>query len=285
MADNERLTKRELQERRRAERKAAEAAAAKRAQQQTWRRAGFTLLVLALIGGVLYLAFGMGPDAIDAEIVVAREDAIAAQEAAGCEVTSEEALPSREHFEPQNAPAPDSLYTAGRPTNSGGHYSNPLPPVPAADRQLDERATTHNLEHGSVIAWYDPAKVDGETVSAMESWAEKLSSSGFAQARSGGGIFVSPYSDPGISSGKAIAVRSWGFSMDCDSWDETYANGIVIERYGSHGPSPEANLSPFPEGVLAYADGGAATTTETEGGTATETETGAGTGAEETATE
>jgi hypothetical protein len=127
------------------------------------------------------------------------------------------------------------------------------PTVPFTDRQLDERATTHNLEHGAIIVWYDPEQVDDAALEEMEAWSNRLNDAGF-QNNGGGAIMVSAYTEPGIASGKAIALRAWSVAVDCDEWDETAVNSFVVENYGTRGVAPERGISRFPEGVLGYAD-------------------------------
>jgi hypothetical protein len=121
-----------------------------------------------------------------------------------------------------------------------------------ADSQLDVLALGHNLEHGAVMAWYDPEQVDNATIAAMEQWSEQLNNTGFAMPAAGAGIFVAPFTDPGISSGEAIALRSWNLGVDCGSWNETAANSFVIETFGQRGGAPEG--VPFPDGTIGYAD-------------------------------
>jgi hypothetical protein len=116
---------------------------------------------------------------------------------------------------------------------------------------VDERALTHNLEHGSVIAWFDPEQVDSGTERDMETWMLSRQQMGF-ESRAGGDVFVSPYA--GITSGKAIALRAWGEAMDCDAWNQDVADAFIIDHWGTHGIAPERPLSPYPDGALSYSD-------------------------------
>ncbi|MFT5563629.1 MAG: hypothetical protein ACI970_000342, partial [Myxococcota bacterium] len=52
----------------------------------------------------------------------------------------------------------------------------------------------------------------------------------------------------------AIAIRYWGGGLDCDSWDETYANGVVVDNFGTRGNAPESPLGPYPVDALEYSD-------------------------------
>lgn len=254
MAEEERLTKAERRAKKRAERKRRQAASSDRDWQQLAKNAAITLGVLAGAAGVIWLAFFAGPESIDEAIVLSAAEVEEARAAAGCEIVNTQLEFERAHFEPNQAPPANTLYTTIRPTHGGPHFvqTHPLI-VGGSDSQLDERATTHNLEHGSIIAWYDPEAVEGGAVGDMEAWSEALNDSGFSNSRAGGGIFVSPYTDPGISSGKAVALRAWGVAMDCDEWDRTVANSFVLQYFGTHSPiAPEGNLNPFPEELLQW---------------------------------
>lgn len=255
MAEQEKLPNKERRALAREERKRKAEQEAKAARKRKTITGLSTLLVGALIIAVVVTAF-TGRGGTLEPIVLDAASVEAAQGAAGCETISDEPLVEREHFEPTAAPPADTLYTGPRPTHSGSHYNQTFPIVSrGADNQIEERALTHNLEHGSIAVWYDPEQVDGSAIDAMEDWSESLNDNGFTVTRGGTAIFVSPYTDPGISSGKAIAIRAWGLAIDCDTWDEEAANGIVTDRFGSHGIAPEGSFAPFPEDVMSYADG------------------------------
>lgn len=273
MAEHERLTNKERRERARAERKRKEEEAAQKAKRQRLTSILASVLVLGLIGVVVFTALA-GDDAGEVEdtITLASAEAEEARASAGCEVVDDTPLPSRDHFDAAAAPPADVLYTGVRPTHSGSHYTTTHPTLPFSGDQLDERALTHNLEHGAVIAWFDPAQVDDATTDAMREWSTRLNNSGF-DAQGGAAIFAAAYEEPGISSGKAIAFRAWGIAMDCDEWDEDAANSFVIDRYGSHGIAPERNFAPYPEEVLRYEDREVGDTPDTEAPTDGETAT------------
>lgn len=253
MAEQERLTKKERRERAREERKRKEAEQAAKAKRQRLTSILVTVLVIAVVAAVVWTAVGGGTEAAS-DITLTRAEAEEARLAAGCDIVDTTALTSSEHLEPATAPPAQVLYTGVTPTHSGPHFVQTSPTVPFTDRQLDERATTHNLEHGAVIVWYDPEQVDGATLEQMEAWSNQLNDAGF-RSNGGGAIMVSAYTEPGIASGKAVALRAWSVAVDCDAWDETAANSFVLENYGTNGVAPERNISRFPEGILGYTDG------------------------------
>lgn len=257
MAEQERMTKAERREQKRKERLEEEARQAEVDKKQRARNAGIAVISVALIGGLVFLAVdnASGPTATGG-VTITQAAGEEAQAAAGCEIVNDQRLADATHFEPTTIPPAETIYTDGRPTNSGPHYTRANGVISGvSNNQLDEFATTHNLEHGAVIVWFDPDQVDRGTIGDIGDWVERFNAAGFAQELSGAGLFGSPYTDPGIDSGKALAVRAWGVSMDCDSWDETALNKFVIDHYGTNGTAPEAALGPYPFDALRYDDG------------------------------
>lgn len=255
MAEQERLTNKERREKAREERKAKEAEAARKKKTNNLRNGVATFAIVAVVAAVLLQAFTGGPDAIDGQIELVSSQVEDARVAAGCEIlTEQQPLEDRSHVESSNQLDFDAVYTDTRPTHSGPHSVRTHPVIPDASNQIDEGSSTHNLEHGTIIAWYDAEAIDGDTASQMGAWAEQLNENGFVRAQAGVGIMTSPYDDPGIDSGKAVAFRAWGTAMDCDAWDEDVANSFVLDHYGTHGIGPERTAAPFPTEVLAYAD-------------------------------
>lgn len=256
MAEKERMPKAERRRLARERRKEEHAEAARRARRQRIGSGLAAGTALVLVAVLVILALSGGEDVAAEAVVLSRDEVSAARDAAGCQVVSDApvAEPST-HYDAATAPPADQLYRDPRPTNSGPHFTVQHPIIRGAtDDQLEERALTHNLEHGSIIAWYDPEQVDDATVDQIGEWSEKLMASGFIQERAGTGIFVAPYTDPGITSGKAIAYRGWGYSLDCDEWDPTVANSVVLDAFGSNGTAPEGSFAPFPTEQMRYED-------------------------------
>ncbi len=268
MAERERLTNKERRAAAREDRKRKEAAAAKKKQRNQVRNGLATFAIVGVIAAVVIQAFTGGPERIDDTILLTASEVAEAREAAGCEVLAlRQPLPERYHFEANQAPHPDTIYTDVRPTHSGPHTVGVHPITASASRQISEVATTHNLEHGTIIVWYDPDQVDNATANAIGSWAERLNDNGFRRDVGGVGIITSPYEDPGITSGKAVALRAWGTAIDCDEWNETAAMGFVAEHYGTRGIAPEGNFAPYPSDVVDFADDDAPTTTDSDAST------------------
>lgn len=255
MAEQPRLTNKQRRALAREERRRAEVAAAERKKKVYTRNGLVTFAVVGVVVAVVLQAFVGGPDRIDDPIELDRQTVAAAQDAAGCVTLAErQPLPDAFHFEANQTPNLSLIYPEIRPTHSGPHTVATHPVLSSARNQISEASSTHNLEHGTIIAWYDPDQVSRSTANAIGDWAERLNESGFRRDLGGVGIMSSPYEDPGISSGKAIALRAWGTAIDCDTWDETVAYGFVLSHYGTNGIGPEAPLAPFPAGVLTWTD-------------------------------
>jgi hypothetical protein len=190
-------------------------------------------------------------DGVHAPAPLSPSQAAEARQAAGCEVLVDgEPLEDRRHIRPGEF-APDELYHEHRPAHSGRHYGMLVAvPTSAAEQPIDERAVTHNLEHGSVAVWFDLDAVDNEVVDVIEAWRDSRGNQlGFASPANGA-VFASPATV--ISSGRPIAFRAWGVAMDCDQFDPVVADAFLIDHWGSHGAAPEANLSPYPEDSLPF---------------------------------
>lgn len=254
MAEQERQTKAERRAEARIERKNAEQQAARRAKRQSRRNIAVAVAVVAAVALVMVPAvsgwFGRGAEA---GRTVSPQAAVEARETAGCEmVVDGQPLPDSTHREPATAPPADVMYANAtvRPTHSGPHFSRTnqiLGGVP--DEPLDERSTTHNLEHGAVNVWFDPDTVDPGTVGQMEDWMRSRLDMGF-ESRAGGTIFVSPY--PDMTGDASIALRAWGYALNCQDWDQDVADSFVIDYWGSHGEAPEGSMSPYPQDALGY---------------------------------
>ncbi|MBW3579119.1 MAG: DUF3105 domain-containing protein [Actinobacteria bacterium] len=250
MADRERPTKRERREHARAERREREATAAR---EERRRRIVTVVVTIAVVAGVAaLLVFTREPPA-PAGVTISPAAADAAQDAAGCEAVEIPPAASTQHLD-EPAPPAEQLY-AVRPTDSGRHFAITAR-VATYDEPVDERRTTHNLEHGSVVVWYRPGVLPDEQVSALKDWASARNRAGF-QGQGGAGIIVSPWEGMFQSSDKALAVRAWTVAMDCDRFEEQALDKFLIENFGTHGRAPEAAIARYPEDVLSFEEDGA----------------------------
>ncbi len=254
MAEEERLTKAERREQARAERKRAEEEAARAAKKKRATNTIVGVVITAIVLAVVANAIFNRPEEIEDVIVLQATQVEAAQEAAGCVGQDGVVVEPRTHYEPGEAPAADAIYGSTlRPPAGGPHFSRTGPVGTFTNSPADERAVTHNLEHGAIAVWFQADALDGDQVNELEAWADSLNASGFESNIAGGGIIVSVYENP-MSSGKPIALRAWGVALDCDSFDETAFNGFVARFFGTRGIAPERTLSPFPNEVMRLVD-------------------------------
>jgi hypothetical protein len=257
MDEQPRPTNEERRARAREERKVREAQERKAAKRQRLVAALTTVVVLAAFGSLVVAALGGGGTALDEPIVLTAAEVDDARAEAACEVVAQTASGPATHLDA--GADPSVVLSGGVQPPTGAPHTAALHPLVTrgASSQLNALALGHNLEHGAVVVWYDPDQVDGGTVTEMERWSELLNDSGFAAGRAGAAVFVAPFEEPGISSGKAVAFRSWNLGVDCSAWDETVANSFVVEGYGARDGAPEGG--PFPEDTLRYAEGDAPT--------------------------
>jgi hypothetical protein len=254
VAERERMTNKERRAASREDRKRKEAEAAAKAKKAKARNGVITVVVVALVGLLAFQAFRPDPRSLDEAILVSAETAEEAEQAAGCEVLADrQPLADRFHFEASAAPDADSIYPEVRPTHSGPHTVQTTPVSPDGySRPIDERSSTHNLEHGAIIVWHD----QGGDVDAgeIDEWAATLNANGFGETGpTGAAILSAPYEGE-ISSGKSVAFRAWGTAMDCDSFDEDVAHAFAARNFGTRGIGPERTFAPYPTGALDFSD-------------------------------
>jgi hypothetical protein len=209
------------------------------------------LAVIVALSLVANLPIGSGPTAVTPPPPAALDAPAAATsaafEAAGCEVLADrEPLEDRSHVEHADGVDLDELYPDVRPTHSGQHSARVHPVVARSGSQLDELATTHNLEHGAVLIWWNPDRLSTEESRAIGDLADWLHANGHLREDVGIGILTAPYDDPGLPADVAVAFRAWGTAVDCASYDEAVALAFVRDNFGAAGIAPERTLAPTP---------------------------------------
>lgn len=179
----------------------------------------------------------------------------AATQEAGCAAEDVPEFPPQHIISEQDAPPPAELYPV-RPPHSGPHFRRPVTPVGSFDEPIDERATLQNMERGAVIVWFDPETVDELQRQSIADYVEQRNRMGFAQgSRGGAGLLAAPYPD-GLSSGKALALRTWHVAVDCDRFDPVAVDGFLHRSFGAHGPAPNADIAGYPEDALRIVNSG-----------------------------
>ena len=116
------------------------------------------------------------------------------------------------------------------PATSGQHWSTPGPwgvysvAAPAIESQV-----VHNLEHGGIVIWYQPAQLDAEGVQALTDYVQQ-------QVRSAKfKVILSPWT--GRDFVHPIAVTSWNWLLYLDTADIDLVRAFLDDHYGQ-APEP-----------------------------------------------
>jgi hypothetical protein len=197
------------------------------ARRSVVRRGAVFLVVGAVaLGALWYLNRAAAPKPLP-------EEARVAADAAGCgQIESPTATPDRTHLQ-----SGETYLYPEQPATSGAHDPAPLGiPPHSYDQPIPETQAVHNLEHGSVIAYYrdggDGALSD-EAVGALVEVADASQST-----------IAAPYAE--LAPGTALAVTAWNKILECTgpvSGDQ--ARQILqgfISAYECTSNAPEANL-------------------------------------------
>jgi hypothetical protein len=118
------------------------------------------------------------------------------------------------------------------PATSGPHWADPddwgVYTTPQAESQV-----VHNLEHGGIVVWYQPDKLDAAGVAQLTQWAnQQLRGAQFK-------VILSPWS--GADFGHPIAVTAWNYLLYQDAVDIGQISGFLQAHYQR---SPEPNGGP-----------------------------------------
>ncbi len=117
------------------------------------------------------------------------------------------------------------------PATSGTHWDTPGQwGVYTAANPAIEYQMVHNLEHGGIVVWYQPAQLDAAGISALENWVRQQQQTTRYKA------IVSPWT--GQDFGHPIAVTAWDWLLYLDGADIGSVQKFFDERYGK---SPEPN--------------------------------------------
>lgn len=229
--DEANLTKRERQKLRREQRLQQEAQTARSARRR--RLATLTVIVVLALAAV---GVFVQRQIAERQAAVERREEVAGRLAAlGCGEIEEMADQGQGHITQAQMAAnpPDSLYPE-QPATSGTHFGGVVASG-VYDEAIDERITTHNLEHGYVIFWHGEGADDAEVAELEE----------FAQAQIGDGqdkLIVAPY--PGeLPDGVNFSTVAWNFRQNCAEFDPDVALTFMDDHYGLAGRAPEKTIA------------------------------------------
>lgn len=224
-------SKRERQKARRAQRQEKERAAAARARRTR-------LGIFALVGLLVVAVIGFGVQRFLAERAAERElieEAQANLDEFGCTEDREMEAQGAGHFEgPELADNPPEVAYAHLPTTSGRHIGT-WAATGVYDQYIDERLTTHNLEHGYVVIWYDE-DADPEQVAELEEFAQERIDDGDSE------LVVAPYNQP-LEDDANFAYVSWERRQLCEEFHEGVALNFINEHMNDQ-RAPEAAVGP-----------------------------------------
>jgi hypothetical protein len=104
----------------------------------------------------------------------------------------------------------------------------------------NETQLIHNLEHGGIVIWYDPERVDQAGIDEMAAYVEGQ----VAQGQGGRFKFIlSPWDgiDPLPS---AVVVTAWRHALELDEVDMDAIRGFADVSYLRYAPEPNGGPAP-----------------------------------------
>lgn len=240
MSEDQEQTKRQRQKERRAAKRAEEQRAAETAKRRrTMATVGVVVLVVAGIGALLS---GQIRGFLDRRSVVAEAEERLAD--FGCTPIEEMEQLGGSHF-PGDASSeqlaglsPDVIYDH-LPTTSGRHFGQ-VTVTGVYDDYIDERLTTHNMEHGYVIMWWDPDLPEAE-VAELSDWASEQIDGRYEK------LIAAPYNKP-LPDGASVALTAWDHRQVCDDFDPGIAEAFLVELHDAP-DVPEAGQPPHRGGA------------------------------------
>ena len=125
------------------------------------------------------------------------------------------------------------------PAASGPHWETPAA-WGAYSTPLNESQVIHNLEHGGIVIWYDPAKLDEAQITELTSYVEGQVASGLS------GRFKFILSPWGGSEdlGAAVAVVAWRHLLKLDAFDMAAIRAFADANYLRFAPEPNGGPAP-----------------------------------------
>jgi hypothetical protein len=126
------------------------------------------------------------------------------------------------------------------PATSGPHWSSADSPGPwgvYTNAQAQERLL-HNLEHGGIVIWYQPAQLSAEDLAALTSFVQQqITTERFK-------LILVPWS--GADFNHPLAITAWNWLLYLDSADLDKVRGFIDAHYGD---APESFGGPGKPGT------------------------------------
>ena len=106
----------------------------------------------------------------------------------------------------------------------------------------NESQLIHNLEHGGIVIWYDPARVEAAAIDAMSQYVTTQTASGISGRFK---FILSPWGgDEPL--GAPVVATAWRYLLELDEADTDRIDAFAREHYGD---APEPNGGPGPPGT------------------------------------
>lgn len=182
------------------------------------------VLLAGVIVVVLVLLFASGPDA-NAGTAQPDDGAGHVTDGVSCRT------------DPASCGVANNPYSS-TPGTSGPHWNDPTDwgvyTTPQNESQL-----IHNLEHGGIVIWYDPAALDDGAIQQLADYVDRQIAAGISGRFK---FILSPWAG-GAELGAPIVVTAWRNLLELDSVDIAAIDAFASEHYGM---SPEPNGGPAP---------------------------------------
>ena len=126
------------------------------------------------------------------------------------------------------------------PAASGPHWGAPANWGVYSTPQV-ETQVVHNLEHGGIVIWYDPAALDAAAIDTLTQYVNTQTASGLSGRFK---FLLSPWggADP---LGAPIVATAWRYLLPLEEADTDAIDAFARAHYGR---SPEPNGGPGPPG-------------------------------------
>lgn len=106
----------------------------------------------------------------------------------------------------------------------------------------NETQLIHNLEHGGIVIWYDPERLETEGIDALTQYVNAQTSSGISGRYK---FILTPWGgDEELPT--PIAVTAWRYLLELEEADAGAINDFARAHYGR---APEPNGGPGPPGT------------------------------------
>ncbi len=108
------------------------------------------------------------------------------------------------------------------PATSGRHWPTPTNWGVYAQAQAQE-LVLHNMEHGGIIVWYQPSKLDAAGLATLTTWVQQqIATERFK-------VILTPWG--GADFGHPVAVTAWNWLLYLDAPDTDSLRGFLDAHY------------------------------------------------------